>query len=133
MTARSFAIAGRAPIRRWATLIESYGQELVLLAVILLLFLVVGLVNARFLGASNLISLFAGNAYIAVAAIGMSLVIISGHIDVSVGSLIGVLATISGTLAVHGNPIIVAWLAPLVLGMAINAFVGVLVAYLRIP
>jgi ribose/xylose/arabinose/galactoside ABC-type transport system permease subunit len=133
MTARSFAIAGRAPIRRWATLIESYGQELVLLAVILLLFLVVGLVNVRFLGASNLISLFAGNAYIAVAAIGMSLVIISGHIDVSVGSLIGVLATISGTLAVHGYPIIVAWLTPLVLGMAINAFVGVLIAYLRIP
>jgi ribose/xylose/arabinose/galactoside ABC-type transport system permease subunit len=68
-----------------------------------------------------------------VAAIGMSLVIISGHIDVSVGSLIGVLATISGTLAVHGYPIIVAWLAPLILGMAINAFVGVLIAYLRIP
>nr|UXE45884.1 autoinducer 2 import system permease protein LsrC [uncultured bacterium] len=133
MTARVSAIAGLAPVRRWATIFESYGQELVLLAAILLLFLVVGLVNPRFLGSSNLISLFAGNAYIAVAAIGMSLVIISGHIDVSVGSLIGVLATISGTLAVHGYPIILAWLVPLILGMAINAFVGVLIAYLRIP
>jgi ribose/xylose/arabinose/galactoside ABC-type transport system permease subunit len=114
-------IAGPPPARRLALRIESYGQELVILGVILLLFLVVGLINPRFLSHTNLISIFAGNAYVAVAAIGMSLVIISGHIDVSVGSLIGVLATISG------------WLAPLVVGIAINAFVGLLVAYARIP
>jgi ribose/xylose/arabinose/galactoside ABC-type transport system permease subunit len=133
MTARAASIAGPAPVRRWATTIESYGQELVILAVILLLFLVVGWVNPRFLSNTNLTSIFAGNAYVAVAAIGMSLVIISGNIDVSVGSLIGVLATISGTLAVKGYPVIIAWLAPLAIGMAINALVGVLVAYLRIP
>ena len=52
--------------------------------------------NPRFLSNTNLNSIFAGNAYIAIAAIGMSMVIISGHIDVSVGSLIGVLATIAG-------------------------------------
>jgi len=126
-------IAGPPPARRLALRIESYGQELVILGVILLLFLVVGLINPRFLSHTNLISIFAGNAYVAVAAIGMSLVIISGHIDVSVGSLIGVLATISGTLAVEGYPVVVAWLAPLVIGMAINAFVGLLVAYARIP
>ncbi|HEX4569813.1 MAG TPA: sugar ABC transporter permease, partial [Dongiaceae bacterium] len=126
-------IAGSPPARRLALRIESYGQELVILGVILLLFLVVGLINPRFLSHTNLISVFAGNAYVAVAAIGMSLVIISGHIDVSVGSLIGVLATISGTLAVEGYPVVVAWLAPLVIGIAINAFVGLLVAYARIP
>ncbi len=51
-----------------------------------------------------------------VAAIGMSMVIISGNIDISVGALIGVLATISGSLAVAGAPIAVAWLAPVVVG-----------------
>jgi len=133
VTARLSGLASPPPARRLALRIEAWGQELVLLGVILLLFLVVGLVNPRFLSHTNLISIFAGNAYVAVAAIGMSLVIISGHIDVSVGSLIGVLATISGTLAVSGYPVIVAWLAPLAIGIAINAFVGVLVAYARIP
>jgi len=61
------------------------------------------------------------------------MVIIAGHIDVSVGSLIGVLATISGTLAVRGYPIWVAWLASIVAGIAIQAVNGVLVAYARIP
>jgi ribose/xylose/arabinose/galactoside ABC-type transport system permease subunit len=122
--------ASRSLVRR---LTSEYGQECVIIAAILLLFLIVGLYNPRFLGASNLNTIFAGNAYIAVAAIGMSMVIITGHIDVSVGALIGVLATISGTLAISGYPVWVAWGAPVLLGMAVNFVIGWLVAYARIP
>ena len=109
------------------------SQEAVLLLVILVLFAGVGAYNPRFLSHNNLISLFLGNAYIAVAAIGMSLVIISGNIDVAVGSLIGVLATISGSLAVAGVPIWLTWSLPVLVGMAINGGMGFLVAYLRVP
>ena len=72
-------------------------------------------------------------ALLAVAAVGMSMVIISGNIDISVGALIGVLATLSGSLAVNGAPILVAWLVPLILGIAVMAAQGAVVAYLRIP
>lgn len=116
-----------------ARLLASHGQELVVLGCIVLLFVGVGLVNPRFLNETNLVSIFSGNAYIAVAAIGMSLVIINGHIDVSVGSLIGVLATIAGTIAVRGWPVWLAWLVPVVIGMLVTTLIGVLVAYLRIP
>ena len=113
--------------------VSGYGQEIVIFCAILILFALVSAINPRFLGANNLTTIFSGNAYIAVAAIGMSMIIITGHIDVSVGALIGVLATISGTLAVAGYPVWVAWLAPVVVGMAVNAVVGMLVAYGRIP
>jgi ribose/xylose/arabinose/galactoside ABC-type transport system permease subunit len=116
-----------------ARLFEAYGQEIVVLAAILVLFIIVGLYNPRFLSDTNLTSIFSGNAYIAVAAIGMAMVIICGHIDVSVGSLIGVLATIAGTLAVKGYPVWVAWLVPVAVGIAINACLGALIAYMRIP
>lgn len=109
------------------------SQEMVLLLSIIALFVIVGSINPRYVAERNLQSMFLGNAYIAVAAIGMSMVIISGNIDISVGSLIGVLATLSGTLAVSGYPIIVAWLAPLVVGALVTAVMGFLVAYLRIP
>ncbi len=124
-----------APLRRrrLSRLAEAWGQEIVIAAAILALGAVVGLVNPRFLSESNLNSLFSGNAYIAVAAIGMSLVIIARHIDVSVGSLIGVLATVAGTLAVAGYPVWLAWTAPVVLGVAVNALVGSIIAYMRIP
>ncbi|TMJ39457.1 MAG: ABC transporter permease [Alphaproteobacteria bacterium] len=114
-------------------LFEEYGQEIVVLASIIVLFIVVGLVNPRFLSNTNLTSIFSGNAYIAVAAIGMALVIICGHIDVSVGSLIGVLATIAGTLAVSGYPVWIAWTVPVVVGIVINTLLGALIAYMRIP
>jgi ribose/xylose/arabinose/galactoside ABC-type transport system permease subunit len=109
------------------------SQEMVLLLCIVALLVVVGAINPRYLAERNLQSMFLGNAYIAVAAIGMSMVIISGNIDISVGSLIGVLATLSGTLAVSGYPIIVCWLAPLLVGALVTGLMGFLVAYLRIP
>ena len=109
------------------------SQEAVLLGVIVLLFVVVGDINPRFLAERNLESILLGNAYIAVAAIGMSMVIVSGNIDISVGSLIGVLATISGSLAVAGYPIVVSWLVPILLSMLVMLVIGFMVAYLRIP
>jgi ribose/xylose/arabinose/galactoside ABC-type transport system permease subunit len=116
-----------------ARFISGYGQEIVIACAILVLFAVVSAINPRFLGANNLNTIISGNAYIAVAAIGMSMIIITGHIDVSVGALIGVLATISGTIAVSGYPVWIAWIAPIFVGMAVNAGVGVLIAYGKIP
>src|SRR5688500_17713466 len=113
--------------------VSAYGQEIVIAGAIVILFAVVSTINPRFLGTNNLNTIVSGNAYIAVAAIGMAMIIITGHIDVSVGALIGVLATVSGTIAVSGAPVWVAWVAPIFVGMAVNFVVGLLVAYGRIP
>lgn len=109
------------------------SQELVLVLAIVALFAVVGAMNPRFIAERNLQSIFLGNAYIAVAAIGMSMVIISGNIDISVGALIGVLATISGTLAVNGVPVVICWIVPVFVAIAFTTLMGAMVAYLRIP
>jgi ribose/xylose/arabinose/galactoside ABC-type transport system permease subunit len=121
------AAAGAGWLRRLS------AQETVLAIAIVALALVVGSINPRFLLARNLSDIFLGNAYIAVAAIGMSMVIISGNIDISVGALIGVLATISGSMAVAGWPVALAWLVPVLVGVAVMALQGAVVAYLRIP
>jgi ribose/xylose/arabinose/galactoside ABC-type transport system permease subunit len=127
------AVAVPAPRRgpRLGRLFAS--QEAVLLLCLLLLFVTVGTYNPRYLSQNNLQSVFLGNAYVAVAAIGMSMVIISGNIDISVGSLIGVLATISGSIAVAGWPIPLAWIVPVLCGVAVTGLIGLAVAYLRIP
>jgi ribose transport system permease protein/rhamnose transport system permease protein len=109
------------------------SQEALLAFAIIGLAIVVGLDNSRFLAARNLADILLGNAYIAVAAIGMSMVIVSGNIDISVGALIGVLATISGSLAVAGAPIFITWVAPLVVGVLVMTLQGFVIAYLKIP
>jgi ribose transport system permease protein/rhamnose transport system permease protein len=109
------------------------SQEALLAFAIIGVAILVGLYNPRFLATRNLTDIVLGNAYIAVAAVGMSMVIVSGNIDISVGSLIGVLATISGTLAVAGWPMTVVWLTPLVVGVLVMMLQGVVIAYLGIP
>ena len=121
---------GRTNLHRF---LSGYGQEIVVLLSIVALFVVVGAINPRFLSDTNINSIFAGNAYIAIAAIGMSMIIMAGHIDVSIGALIGVIATIAGTLAVKGYPIWIAWSLPILFAIVVNAGVGTLVAYTRIP
>lgn len=116
-------------------------QEGVLLLLVVLLMVFVGLYNPRFLSETNIKDVFAANAYVAVAAVGMSMVIITGNIDISVGALVGCLVTLSGTIAVElaktGVPLPmvngIAWIAPLVGGMLAGALIGFFVAYLRIP
>ena len=109
------------------------NQESIILFGLLMLIFVVGIANPRFLQERNISDILQGNAYIAVAALGMTMVIVTGNIDISVGSLVGLLAVISGRLVVAGVPSPIAWLAPLFVGAGVGAFIGFLVAYLRIP
>lgn len=115
-------------------IIKVFGnQESVILFGLLLLIFFIGIANPRFLQERNISDNLQGNAYIAVAALGMTMVIVTGNIDISVGSLVGLLAVISGRLVVSGVPAPLAWLAPLIVGAGFGAFIGFLVAYLRIP
>ncbi len=109
------------------------NQESVLALGILTLIIVVGVLNPRYVADRNISEILQGNAYIAVAAIGVSMVIMSGNIDISIGSLIGVLGIISGAMVVAGYPVWLSWLAPLVLGALVGSLIGFLVAWLRIP
>jgi ribose/xylose/arabinose/galactoside ABC-type transport system permease subunit len=109
------------------------NQESAIVVALVVLLLVVGIGNPRFLATRNILDVLQGNAYIAVAAIGMSMVIITGNIDISVGALIGLLAVVSGRIVTAGMPVYVAWVAPLFIGAAIGAVIGWLVAYAKVP
>ncbi len=86
------------------------------------------------LTSDNVINLFNGNAYILILAIGMVLVIIAGHIDLSVGSVAafaGIVVAI--TMRDFDLPWFVGVLIGLVLGAVIGAWQGFWVAYVGIP
>lgn len=110
------------------------NQESILVFILLALVVAVGINNPRFLAERNVSDMLQGNAYIAVAAVSMSMVIITGNIDISIGSGIALLAVISGRLAVDTElPIFLTWLIPVLLGGVIYTGIGYLIAYLRIP
>jgi ribose/xylose/arabinose/galactoside ABC-type transport system permease subunit len=108
-------------------------QETIVGLAIGVLILVGSLSNAQFLTASNLSDIAVNAAYIAVAAVGMTMVIVSGNIDISVGSILGVCATVAGELARNGQPVVVAFGAAILVGGLLGAVNGLLVAHANIP
>lgn len=87
-----------------------------------------------FLSARNLSNLFVQTATTAILAIGMVLVIVAGHIDLSVGSTMGFCGAISVLLMVQKDwGAATAILATLAIGLIIGAWHGYWVAYRKVP
>ncbi|WP_372594419.1 multiple monosaccharide ABC transporter permease [Actinotalea sp.] len=86
------------------------------------------------LGPTNLTNLVLQYSYILILAIGMVMVIIAGHIDLSVGSVVALVGAVSATLVVRqGMPWWVGVVAGLLVGVAIGAWQGFWVAFVGIP
>ncbi|GAB4087645.1 multiple monosaccharide ABC transporter permease [Hydrogenophaga soli] len=82
----------------------------------------------------NLTNLILQNSYIIVMALGMLLVIVAGHIDLSVGSVCGFIGAVAAVLMVEYNMhFVLAAAICLVLGAVIGAAQGYWVAYYKIP
>jgi putative multiple sugar transport system permease protein len=102
------------------------------LIVIVLLFQV--LTNGRLLTAGNVANIIVQNSYILILAIGMVMIIIAGHIDLSVGSVAAFVGAMSGVMITQwGFPWWVAILGSLVIGAIVGAWQGFWVAFVGIP
>ncbi|MCC3302128.1 sugar ABC transporter permease [Arthrobacter sp. zg-Y895] len=111
--------------------LRQYGI-LAALVVIILLFQV--LTGGRLLYPGNVSNLIQQNAYVLILAIGMVMVIIAGHIDLSVGSVVAAVGAIAA-LAMNdwGMPWWAAVVLSLVVGALIGAWQGFWVAFVGIP
>jgi rhamnose transport system permease protein len=110
-----------------------YKRELSAALAYVVLLGLIGLVSPSFFSATNLRDLALNNAPVLLVAIGMTLVILVGEIDISVGSQFAVCSVAAGWLAKSG--VSMALLLPCVLafGMAMGALNGFLVGHLRLP
>jgi putative multiple sugar transport system permease protein len=82
----------------------------------------------------NVTNLILQNSYIVIMALGMLLVIVAGHIDLSVGSVVGFVGGLAAVLMVQlGMHFIPAILICLVVGGLIGAVQGYFIAHLKIP
>jgi putative multiple sugar transport system permease protein len=111
--------------------ISDYGMLLALLA-IMLFFQVV--TDGTLLKPLNLTNLVLQNSYIVIMALGMLLVIVAGHIDLSVGSVVGFVGGLAAVMMVqYGIHFVPTLLVCLVVGGIIGAVQGYWVAYWRVP
>jgi putative multiple sugar transport system permease protein len=110
---------------------RQFGMIFTLVAIVLLFQI---LTNGLTLNSSNLISLVSQYSYILILAIGMLMVIVAGHIDLSVGSIAAFVGIVVARVMQDWNvPWFVAILIGLGVGALIGAWQGFWVAYVGVP
>ncbi len=115
--------------------LREYGMLMALIAIVIFFVIVVRWqVGVDFLVAQNITNLFLQNSHVIIMALGMLLVIVAGHIDLSVGSVAAFIGAVAAVMTInYGQPVWVVVPACLVAGGLIGAAQGYWIAYWRIP
>lgn len=113
--------------------ISRYKREISAAIAFLILLITVGIIAPSFFSGGNLRDLVINNAPTLLVAIGMTLVILVGQIDISVGSQFAVCSVAAGFLAKTGMPLPVLLISVLLVGASMGALNGALVGWLRLP
>jgi rhamnose transport system permease protein len=113
--------------------LSRYKREVSAALAYLVLLLAVGLNAPGFFSANNLRDLALNNAATLIVAIGMTMVILVGEIDISVASQFAVCSVGTGLLSKTGIPILLLLPSVILIGAAMGAVNGLLVGKMRLP
>jgi rhamnose transport system permease protein len=111
----------------------SYKREVSILLAIGSLALVLAFVAPGYFTSENLSDLFQTNLPVLIVAVGITLVMLTGQIDVSSGSVFAVCSVVGGLVAKAGFSPVTAALGACAVGALLGAVNGLLVAQIRIP
>ncbi len=110
-----------------------HTREIAIAIANVLLILLLAATTHGFFAPGNVADLFLANMPVMLIALGMTLIIITGQIDISVGSVFAVCSVVAGVMARAGAPRLTALLVACCAGAACGALNGALTAYGRIP
>jgi D-xylose transport system permease protein len=120
--------------RSWSRWIKFDARAYTMIGALLSIWVLFTLLNDRFLSATNLSNLFLQMSVTSILAIGMVLVIVAGHIDLSVGAVVGFTGGVAAILNIwYDWPTIPVIVATIALGVAIGFVQGWIVAYGAVP
>jgi len=113
--------------------VAGHRREITLVLVIAALAAVLAALAPGYFARENLGDLFLANMPVLVVAIGMTLVILTGNIDISAGSIFAICSVIAGVVAKSSGSVMLAGVAACFTGALLGGVNGSLVAYLRMP
>jgi rhamnose transport system permease protein len=114
-------------------ILKAYTRETSVAVTIVLLMIVLLLVAPGYFSRENLIDIALANTPVMIVALGMTLVILTGQIDISVGSIFAICSVMTGIAARWGMPGVVCGLVACIVGAACGALNGSLVGYVGVP
>lgn len=108
-------------------------RELGVLGALVLLFLFFSIASPYFFSFNNLVNVVRQVSLLGIVSMGMTMVIVTGEIDLSVGSVFGAASILTGVLINVNFPVVPSIIAGVLAGIFFGAVNGVLVTFGRIP
>ena len=108
-------------------------RELNVLLALLIVGALISLATPYFLAVDNLMGVFRSFSLTAIMAIGMVMVIVTGGIDLSVGSVLGLSSLMTAFAFLHGFSMPVAIASGLLSGLGVGVFNGILITWIGLP
>ena len=115
------------------TAIRGMGAALIAFAAWILLYIVFGIIEPNIFSTNNMLNLLRSMAKYLLVGVGQGVILITGNIDLSIGSVVAMSAMISATMMSKGISIIVAVLVTLVCCLAVGVVNGLLVGKFKLP
>ncbi|MDD3368718.1 MAG: ABC transporter permease [Lachnospiraceae bacterium] len=103
------------------------------LAFLIVLYGITGIINPSFLSYSSILSCFNSSVVFTLLAMGIAFVIMTGEIDVSIGSVMGLTATIAGLIAQKGGSPVQMLIYAVLVGIVTGMINGLGVAFFNVP
>ena len=113
--------------------IRGLGAAMVGFAGWVILLLVFGLIDPNILKITNILNLLRSMSKYLLVGVGQSVILITGNIDLSIGSVVAMSAMVSSTLMSNGTPVIVALLIAMAACLAFGVVNGILVGKFKLP
>lgn len=125
-------MSNQSSIRRFLK-IRGMGPALTAFAGLIIIYIAFGLINPTVFSSNNMMNLLRSMSKYLLIGIGQSYVLITGNIDLSIGSVVGMSAMISATLMTLGVPAPIAILVTLACCLVVGVVNGVLVGKFKLP
>lgn len=111
------------------------AREMPVAIALVVLVVVTYLINDRFLSAQSVKDLLLNATIMLILAVGQALVIITRNVDLSVGSILGLVAFATGAMfsGMSGVPIVVVFVVGMIFGALLGAINGLLVTVVKVP
>lgn len=110
-------------------LVRTYSLYLAFVAI----FVTFSLLNENFLSMNNVLNIVVQSSIIAIIAVGQTMVVLTSGIDLSVGSVVGMVGIAMGLMMVAGLPIPLVVIGGLLIGALVGLINGLIISYGQVP
>lgn len=114
-------------------ILENYKSEVTMGGVLIIMYIFLCFISPVFFTVRNMTNILSSVGFTAILALGQTFVMLTGGIDLSVGSVLGISSMLGAMTLVRTNSIIAAILVALLVGGLVGLFNGVMVSYFKLP